>query len=690
MKKALNVIVNQLYLLSTHAFDKKVDFSTFLNDFFQPDIAKSLVHNEQNHQELNLNLETKLSSIFTEVSLLDKTVSQKEWVLPNKWEHYERKIEWSSREQKEAIQLAISNLKKETLKIQNISHLSHLYQVLYGLVKQYTINLPIVFGEQNDSSISLFDYTKVLISTEDLMNQDIYLLEYDISGLQQFIFEITKGGESKKNIAKSLRGRSFYLSLLGDFIGNAILNTFELSYEYLLTSLGGKGQVLIPIGSNTDNLIIKLKEQLEETLYQKHQLKLSVVFSIKKIAAKALLEDFAQHMFELQQKLSTSKKQKYQSILKSNHKLNFPTSVEHRCELCDNINQNQGHTCPICHTMIQLSELLTKQSSFVVGFAFDDFIPKESKMMIDFLPLGKLFIFDRKDSIDIEKITYFITYNDQYLGEIKHYANLFADGKTFSEIAKSSKGDQKLALIKMDIDHLGLIFLKGLPKGPQAFLKYLNLSRSLDDYFTLILERELSQMDISSSIYLSYAGGDDLVMICPASYALQVTEKIYDSFNAYTGNPDLHLSTGIEIFAPKSPYRYAIDQAESYLEQSKSNQKNQFTFLSQTIHNKHIKNILKDTLWFVDALEQNQISRSLVYLLYEKILMCFDETNPIKKFYTEIPHISYQVERNVSNEAHKRKLKSIFVSRDMNQQEMTHYYMVLGYALLNTRKVEVN
>lgn len=689
MKKALNVIINQLYLLSENAFDNKADFSTFLHDFFQPEIAKKLL-NEQRNQKGTLNLEKRLSSIFAEVSLLGKKVTKKRWVLPNTWEHYNQKIEWSEGEQKKAIQSMIANFKKETLKIQDVSHLDHLYQVLYGLFKQYTVNLPISLDQKQETCVSFYDYTKVLISTEDIIDEEIYLLEYDISGLQQFIFEVTKGGEAKKNIAKSLRGRSFYLSLLGDFIGNAILNTFDLSYEYLLTSLGGKGQVLIPIKSNTDDKIIWLKEQLEDALYQKHQLKLSVVFSVKKIAAKALLEDFAQHMFELQLKLSTSKKQKYQSILKSNKLMNIPTSIEHRCELCDNINENKGAICPTCNTMIHLSELLTKQSSFVVGFTFDDFTPLQSKMTIDFSPLGKLFIFDRKESIDIHKITYFMTYNDQYLGEIKHYANMFADGKSFSEIADSSKGDQKLALIKMDIDHLGLIFLKGLPKGPQAFLKYLNLSRSLDDYFTMLLEKELKKMEISSSIYLSYAGGDDLVIVCPASYALQVTQTIYDTFNTYTGNPHFHLSTGIEIFAPKSPYRYAIDQAEHYLELSKANEKNQFTFLSQTVHNNNIKKVLEDTSWFVQALELKKLSRSLIYLFYEKILMCLDEKNPLRTYYTEIPHISYQIERNVMNDEFKRKLKSIFVNRDINQQEITHYYMVLGYALLNTRKVEVN
>ena len=30
-------------------------------------------------------------------------------------------------------------------KIQDVSHLDHLYQVLYGLFKQYTVNLPISF-----------------------------------------------------------------------------------------------------------------------------------------------------------------------------------------------------------------------------------------------------------------------------------------------------------------------------------------------------------------------------------------------------------------------------------------------------------------------------------------------------------------------------------------------------------------
>ena len=92
------------------------------------------------------------------------------------------------------------------------------------------------------------------------------LIDFDLSGVQNFIYKVTEGGESKKKVAKTVRGRSFYLSLLSDFVGYAILNHFNLPYENLLISTGGKGTVAVSKSLCSDDEIHQLLSHIEKSV----------------------------------------------------------------------------------------------------------------------------------------------------------------------------------------------------------------------------------------------------------------------------------------------------------------------------------------------------------------------------------------------------------------------------------------
>ena len=103
--------------------------------------------------------------------------------------------------------------------------------------------------------------------------------------------------------------------------------------------------------------------------------------------------------------------------------------------------------------------------------------------------------------------------------------NVFASGKSFSEIAQKSEGDPKLFVLKMDVDSLGMIFLRSIENHPLRYLKYSVLSRMLDFFFTNHLAMICSKEVYQNSIYISYAGGDDLVIIGPASKSLDLFRR---------------------------------------------------------------------------------------------------------------------------------------------------------------------
>ena len=53
--------------------------------------------------------------------------------------------------------------------------------------------------------------------------------------------------------------------------------------------------------------------------------------------------------------------------------------------------------------------------------------------------------------------------------------------------------------------------------------------------------------DNDNMFYINYAGGDDLVIIGPASGILLLAKEINHSFHQYTSNKNLNISGGITI-----------------------------------------------------------------------------------------------------------------------------------------------
>ena len=75
-----------------------------------------------------------------------------------------------------------------------------------------------------------------------------YLLKGDVSGIQEFIFNV-----SSKKAAKSLKARSFYVQLIGDlalkFLKNKIRNSVDFSYEEVYN---GGGNFFLTIETNSN------------------------------------------------------------------------------------------------------------------------------------------------------------------------------------------------------------------------------------------------------------------------------------------------------------------------------------------------------------------------------------------------------------------------------------------------------
>jgi CRISPR-associated protein Csm1 len=144
--------------------------------------------------------------------------------------------------------------------------------------------------------------------------------------------------------------------------------------------------------------------------------------------------------------------------------------------------------------------------------------------------------------------------------------------KEFSKLANDSEGAKKLAILKMDVDNLGKIITRGL--GKYATLSRLStLSSMLTLFFTGYIPYLIKSNDkYRNSIYLTYSGGDDTLIVGAWDKVWDLAKKINDKFRKFVcDNPDITLSAGVVLVNPKFEYRKGVYLAEDELENAKEN-----------------------------------------------------------------------------------------------------------------------
>lgn len=150
----------------------------------------------------------------------------------------------------------------------------------------------------------------------------------------------------------------------------------------------------------------------------------------------------------------------------------------------------------------------------------------------------------------------------------------------FKELVKKSKGIERLAVFRADVDNLGMLFQTGFvdknSKEPYKFVKFSKsvvLSRYLSDFFkrkiNLILEKKgaaddknelfkkycdviIQNNDKPRNIVVVYSGGDDIFAIGTWNDIIEFSVDLRTAFKEFTNNK-VTMSAGIGIFSENFP-----------------------------------------------------------------------------------------------------------------------------------------
>ena len=444
-----------------------------------------------------------------------------------------------------------------------------------------------LYDEYKNGYMTLEDFKEMDHNT----NEHFMLINGDVSGIQDFIFNIPS-----KGAAKTLKGHSVYIALLTDVITRYLIREMGLKEANILYNGGGNFYILAP--KICEKKFSALKTKISELLLHFHGGAIYVALDYVSLSP-ADFEGF-NHLWErVKQKVNILKNKKWAEIgLENHYKTIFgPHGIgskgDAHCHLCgaEKEERNIVHNpetdksyCTFCASFMNLTDDLKDADCLVIKEA----TPINSAAVADYQDLFRAFGFEysfkKSQLLDSEdrKFAYLLNntsflregFNGWRLGAYRLPYNKQENQQfNFEEISEKSTGDPKLALLKLDVDNLGYLFNKGLGVN-STISRVTTLSRMLALYFEGYINHLIKENNWQDHLYVVFSGGDDTFVVGAWDKVLDFTQEFYNRFRQFTcHHPQVTFSAGICVFRYDYPVimsshltEEALDKAKNYVE----------------------------------------------------------------------------------------------------------------------------
>jgi len=564
------------------------------------------------------------------------------------------------------------------LKLLPISSFDAYFVSLYYLMLKYTWCVPsAVYKDEPD--ISLFDHLKataaiaLCLYEKDRAGVDgenmALLVGGDISGIQRFIYAISSSG-----VAKGLKGRSLFLELFNNAAACFLLRELgNLPLTNLVSASGGHFTILAPV--TVREKIGDINQRIEEKLIHLVRGELGFV-----LASVPLSEDdfrnkkFGEKLGELSGRLGKRKRTKYSTLLPSAYDEVFGPfgqgGFSDRCDIChhegysgngferkitrkDREKRENVPICSLCSSFEKLGEKARNAS-----FLFEEEVgePESSELTWSYI-LESTFgvryqlIPEEKKEDHLGKKGILYRLNDtRFLSEdegewrslgvgfkfMGNHTPIIRGGgiADFGKLAERSEGASYWGIVRMDVDSLGDLFIKGFSDEENGGENYASFSRlsSFSRILSLFFEGYLNNICKETGedkLYIIYSGGDDLFVVGSWDEVLSLALRVREEFKEYVRNERITISGGFDLEKTKYPLYKAAEKAGNNLEQAKQyeegkKRKNAFSLFGQVLSWEEFEKAreLKEEL--LDRIKEKKLSRSflhklaLVYHWYQK------------------------------------------------------------------------
>lgn len=425
------------------------------------------------------------------------------------------------------------------------------FNTLLALLKKYASTMPSA-AYKSKSDISLYDHSKTtaaLAVSRYLFNRDgdvkltqkddlnCYLaIEGDISGIQKFIFKISSPQEAQSGMSKRLRGRSLYLTLLCDAIATHIAEELELCEANILFCGGGRFTIIGPNTKTAKEKLAEIKSKLNKFFIDEFNAELYLALVSIECCGDDL-DKFGQITRKLSNKLNEDKKHKFSDNLDDIFNFDEEIKYDDLCSVCGMPYdcKSDEKTCDICesHEKLGQNSVNAKYMIKCIDISEDVFNNDNYKEIYIIRPIKIGYYFIKNDSklvdtinglskkckqVEVIKLndTNFLNlanyeFNDNVSFSFSFIGNTVPNFKKyyhmplyFEHLAEISKGSNKLGVLKMDVDNLGLILSEGLREvyGNNCSISRISsLSSQLDMFFSGFVNNIASDFKVYSKVF---------------------------------------------------------------------------------------------------------------------------------------------------------------------------------------------
>ncbi|POZ50605.1 type III-A CRISPR-associated protein Cas10/Csm1 [Methylovulum psychrotolerans] len=427
------------------------------------------------------------------------------------------------------------------------------------------------------------------IDFNDLGTKKWLLVCGDFSGIQNFIYKITS-----KGAAKGLRGRSLFMQLLCDAAAEQILRTLGLYPSARIYSSGGKFYLLIAKTQQT--ALTSEVERINQALLSEFRGELTLSIGMAELKADDFKEgEMGKHWQAANDDLQKKRQRPFVSQIDQDADFFMPEDLHTAgaCQVCDRDDASAGiheetgpdngglfRICKQCKGLRDIGrELVDAQYLFWVWGADRVTVRKNKPSYLHrillpgtdctlyFLAEPPLFAPDiALYDCHLESLNKLAAPNGNQYGYstgfrfVGKWDTAKESGEfEFNGFADHAIGIKRLGVLRMDVDNLGELFIRGLQfKQPQGGVQTMgSLSRvaTLSRQLHLFFAGYLSVLaDAFPRCQIIYAGGDDVFILGSWDELPDLAHKIRTEFRRYCAdNPHFTISGGIALATGKYP-----------------------------------------------------------------------------------------------------------------------------------------
>lgn len=599
---------------------------------------------------------------------------------------------------------------------------STIVNLILVLFEKYLWCIPDFTGN-SQTDISLFNHSKdvsglsLALYKSGSGTKKLKLIVGDIPGIQDYIFDLY----STKRVAKTLRGRSIFVQVLSRNFATVLLEELGLSECNLVMLAGGKFYIIAPSSENFAQIFEEANNSIEKFLWDDFNAELSFNSAYTDFDCDDLMNrkiTFGSIVEKANELLLRNRKKLYSHILFPNgdadvskfvfnHEYIIPEDLDSNNIKCKQTNKpipkgkhkdldgvglvlkqahleySIGDEIPDDNVLVEIErDGLTVRKIFPIR-KFDG--SKESRKILlnpDLDTIIRVVREKKENKLDflrntrVIEVANFVRMNEHNMSqsEMENYEDDRPENvMTFARLADQGEGVNYLALIKGDIDNLGMLMALGLDndqadKNLSAISRTTTMSNHLKYFFSFYLNNFLREHHPNT--YTIFAGGDDLMLITPQSNAITLVDSFNKKFESFACfNLELHSSYSITHFKDHTPIKLVnllADENQSQAKMEKSDDLNSSeslnsefnkasTFVFETkVKNAELDNLISYSDQMVKWSKKNEVNskegvsmgviRNL--LTYSQMMKDYRENKDTRKLIWH-PLLTYSINRNL-------------------------------------------